>query len=346
MKHLAFLFILLNLTALGQESQFSQYFESWPLTNPAIIGTIPTISFSTNYKRGGNSETENYLELIQGTFSYPFKKVTSKEAHTGSAAVTFFKESRGFQGIYSSQKVLMTGAYSMQLSNFNNQSLIFALQGGVGQNRLSDSNLRWGSQYNPFLGDGFDGTLNGEDINTNPFTYPIFNFGVVYSAFDNENYYIRDKSLIAGISVDNLNKPRVGSGGLGDRRLPRLYKAFGSLKLPLSGRWYIHPSSYLLYSKGSTQINGGLSFSSMLSSVRAQNAVKLIVGSWYRVGDSVIVLMGVDIENFRVGGSVDLNTNSIGQNNELGSGFPTYEVSITYKLVRSSRISSLSNPIF
>ncbi len=336
--------LILSTVTSGQEGQFSQYQTSWIITNPAFLGTIPTVSFNTNFKQGGQKNNDSYFELMQATVTYPFKRVTSKEFQIGGAGLTVFRERRGFQGIYQAQKVLLTGAYAFKLSSFNNQTVIFALQGGVAENRINSDNLQWGSQFNKYI--GFDNQMAGESIPAEPVFYPVFNFGVVYSTYDNENYYIRDHSLVVGLSIDNLNKPKISSVGLGEAKKHRLFKAFASAEFPLLPRLHIHPSTYLLYAKGRTQINTGLYMSTFVSSSQAKQALKLQVGSWYRYGDSIILLAGLDFEDFNVGASLDLNTKTFGVEDGLSSNLPTFEISLSYNLIRSEKSKSVSNPIF
>ncbi|WP_421762828.1 PorP/SprF family type IX secretion system membrane protein [Ekhidna sp.] len=341
---ISFFILLITVSTNGQEGQFSQYFASTSVLNPAFTGTIPNLSFNSNYKRGGSLSQPSFLELMQVTFTYPFKRTTSKDFQIGGAGITFFQERRGFQGVYNTKKVLLSGAYAIRLSRLRNQSMIFGLQGGVTEHRIDGSRLEWGSQFNQFW--GFDNRFAGESVGSSPILYPTFNFGVIYTAYDNENRYVRDKSLLLGISVDNLNRPNVKFDGFEGSRKSFLLKAFGSAKLPLSPRWYIHPSTYVLYSQGQQQINAGVYFTTFVSSARANTAVQLQIGSWYRLEDSIIVLTGFEINNLRLGFSFDLNTQSFDINSESGGNLPTYEISLTYNLDLSNPLRNISSPIF
>lgn len=327
-----------------QEGQFSQYFASTSVLNPSFTGTNPNISFNTNFKRSGNISNESYFELMQATFTYPLKRTTSKDFQIGGAGVTFFRERRGFQGIYSATKVLLSGAYAIKLAKLSNQSIIFGLQGGMVQNQIDGTSLQWGSQFSKYV--GFDDVRNGEAIDSSPITYPTFNFGIIYSAFDNDNFYVRDKSLLVGLSVDNLNQPLVAQEGFGVTQRYRVFRAFGSAKLDVAPRLYLHPSGYALYSRGNTQINAGLYLSSLVSSVRAKTAILIQTGAWYRFGDSIIILGGFQINNMRIGGSFDLNTQSFDINDALGSSLPSYEISLTYDFSIADTFRNVSSPIF
>lgn len=345
MKGLLTIFLtLLHLVGFTQEGQFSQYFASTSILNPSFTGTNPNISFNTNFKRSGNKDTDSYFELLQATFTYPLKRTTSKDFQIGGAGITFFKERRGFQGIYNSQKVLLSGAYALQLAKLSNQQLIFGLQGGVTQSQIDDVGLQWGSQFSRYI--GFDGGRNAEFVRSSPIVYPTFNVGVIYSAFDNDNFYVRDKSILLGISVDNLNEPKVEAEGLGATQRYRVYRGFGSAKFDVAPRLYLHPSAYALYSRGIYQVNAGLYLSTLISSARAKTAVLMQTGAWYRFGDSIILLGGFQINNLRIGGSFDLNASTFDINNALGSSLPSYEISLTYDFSISDTFRNVSSPIF
>ncbi|MEQ9221607.1 MAG: PorP/SprF family type IX secretion system membrane protein [Cyclobacteriaceae bacterium] len=347
-------FGLIALVASAQEGQFSQYFSTTSLLNPAFTGTIPNMTLNTNYKRAGKEENEQYQELIQATFTYPFRKFTSKFNQVGGAGITFFKESRGAFSLYESTKILLNGAYTMRLSRLSNQYLVFGLQGGIVQQKIGQ-NLRWGSQFSRYLGisrngddSGYDGSLAGETIGEASVFYPVFNFGVIYTAFDNANFYIRDKTLTVGLSIDNLNRPTFAYDAAGNIQSQKfwLIKTFGSAKMELGPRWYIYPSAFIAYSQGSVQANAGTYFSTFVSSIRSKTAVMLQMGTWYRVGDSFIGMLGFQVENVKVGFSVDLNHATFELERAEAGSFPTYEISMAFNLNTKSPLGNVSSPIF
>ncbi|MEM7297400.1 MAG: PorP/SprF family type IX secretion system membrane protein [Bacteroidota bacterium] len=308
------------------------------------MAPTPNFSFNTNYKRSSVKGSESFLELMQASISYPLKKRTSKEFQVGAIGASFWKESRGFQGFYTAQKFLMTGAYAIKLSRLSNQKLIFGLQGGIVQNQINDNNFEWGSQFSQYI--GFDDVRPGESVSNDPIFFPTFNFGVIYSTFDNSNYYIRDHSLILGASVDYLNEPAIKQDGFGITTRSRIFKAFAYSSFKMNPRWSISPTGYMLYSDGNSQLNAGLYFSTLISAPRAYNAVVLQAGSWYRIDDSVILLAGFKINELGIGASIDLNTTSFDINDALGNNLPSFEVSLTYNLDLSKTVGNVSSPIF
>ena len=347
MKKTLFILSLFSVFAsYGQESQFSQYFASSSLMNPAFSGTINTINFNSNYKRASDLEREDFIEVMQGTFTYPLRKITTQEEYFGSVGVTFFRERRGYQGAYRHQKVLGNMSYVVNLSELKNQLLIFGVQGGVAQHDISDNGFQWGSQFNKYLSSGYDGSLAGENLSFDPVWYPLINFGVLYTTYDNDDYKIRDYSLSAGISGDNLNRPKLGLLEGEEARRAMLYKAFAVVQLPLGARFYGHPSAYGLYSNGSTQLNVGMYVSTFISSSKAKVGMELQTGAWYRVNDSFIGLIGLKVEQIKVGFSVDFNATNQGVNEQLGTNLMAYELSLAYNFELHKSYRRISNPIF
>lgn len=347
-RYITLFMVLAGPFLKAQEGQFSQYFASTALLNPGFAGITPDLSFNTNYKRGGNPDSDSFVELIQATFIFPFMKVTSKEYQIGGAGLTFTSEKRGVRGTFTVQQVLLSGAYTIKLAELHNQYLTFGVQGGVVQNRLTNSGLTWGSQFNKFLASGFDGSLPGEFSSLEPIIYPTFNVGFMYTAYDNANSYIRDKSLSLGASIENINQSTISfSDGIEELRKHITLKGFGSAKFELHPRWHLYPSTVIVYSQGILQVNTGTYFSTLVSPARSKAAVMIQLGGWYRFNDSIIALAGFQIENIRIGGSVDLNAQTLDTTSDLAnSGQFNYEVSITYNLNHSSAFKKVSSPVF
>ena len=106
-----------------------------------------------------------------------------------------------------------------------------------------------------------------------------------------------------------MNRPVTGKDGGGEIRKNRLYKAFASIKMGLGPRFYIHPSMLALSEANRYQLNIGFYLSTVVNSVRSKTSVLMQLGSWYRQGDSFILLGGLEIERFKLGVSFDLNSN-------------------------------------
>ncbi|MGL1889085.1 MAG: PorP/SprF family type IX secretion system membrane protein [Reichenbachiella sp.] len=338
--------LLLSVCAVGQDAQFSQYFSTTTLINPAIIGTKSEMEFTVNYKRSEQPDKANFSELTQATFIYPIKITTSHEKQLGGVGISVYKERRGYEGAFTSQKILLSTAYSLRMTEIVHSYLSFGLQGGVTQNKMSSEGLTWGSQFNKYY--GYDNTLSGGSISSENVFYPTFNVGIVYTIFDNENIFIRDRSIILGLSADNLNRPNTGQSGDAVFRKNIVYKAFGSIKMDIGqrDRVFIHPSFLTLSDFNYFQINAGAYFSFLINSIKSKTSFMLQIGSWYRVGDSVILMGGFQFEQLKLGVSFDLNTKTATENIIFTQSSPAFEVSLSYIFAKKNKIHKVSNPMF
>ena len=113
----------------------------------------------------------------------------------------------------------------------------------------------------------------------------------------------------------------------------------GIFTIPLYLEW-------LIYSDVNVQFNVGCYFSTIINSVRSKTSVLLHAGSWYRQGDSFIVLGGFSIQQLKIGASFDLNSDSFTENIVFSQSDPSYEISLTYIITRSKKVRRVSNPIF
>ncbi|MEQ9423860.1 MAG: PorP/SprF family type IX secretion system membrane protein [Cyclobacteriaceae bacterium] len=338
--------IILSLSSwavFSQNTQFSQYYASPIFLNPAFAGIIAEPTLSINHKNSGKINDGSFSDLSQLTLSMPYLTTTTKTLQSGGAALSVFREKRGFNGIYVTHKVLGAGAYSLRLDRLRPQYLTFGLQGGIVINSLDTGPLRWGSQYNPYI--GFDDSLPQEDVTANSDAYPVFNFGMIYAVHNHDNIYVRDKSVVVGIAIDNLNVPKTNSG-FGTTRESPVIRLHAASESEINPKTSVHPTLLLLYQSGSYQANVGIYWSRLVSNTLSKKSVLLQVGGWYRLNDSVIGTIGLEVESLRVGFSYDLNTRTFNNNDVTAQNNGALEVSISYRLQKSRSITKISNPLF
>lgn len=341
---ISLLFCFAPFIAKGQSGQFSQFYSSAIFVNPAFAGSNPYLSARLNFNSSKLAADGSMHELSQATVSYPIYQNTSKKYQVGGAGLTFFNEKQGLQGAFSTQKILLAAAYSLKLDRVAEKNLIFGLQGGVVQNRVSMDGLRWASQYNPYI--GFDNSLDSEDLGNLSSYYPVFNFGILYSSVDHQNALFRDRSFIAGLSVDNLNSPRRRIGDFYQAENPLVFKLISTAKFILKPKTYIHPSVLAVYTGQSYQVNLGTYLSHQVNSPASSTAFTLQTGAWYRVLDSFILLAGIKVNDISTGVSYNFNTNNFGGNEIYGQINPSFEISVGYDFNFTSKPSQVNNPLF
>ncbi|MEP4534998.1 MAG: PorP/SprF family type IX secretion system membrane protein [Cyclobacteriaceae bacterium] len=341
-KDLIFIFFLVvSFLGRAQESQFSQFFASSAYLNPGFVGLEPTTSLAINHKSAVTDGEGALKELSHVSVIHPIHKLTSFVSQSAGVGGTFVQEKSGYEGIYQTTQMLLAGAYVIRFDYEGKKLLSFGLQGGIVQTRINTDDLRYGSQYNPYI--GYDNTLAGEEFENYNHIAPVFNYGMVYSYTDHHNPILSQNSMTVGVSIHNINKPR--DGFMSNERRPVQLKAVATARKKTCAYYFLHPSAYVLYVKGSYQINGGLYLSRY---VGAQLNTLLQIGSWYRHNDSFIFLAGMRYQNWKVGFSFDLNSKAINQNEVLNiqTFDPTVEVSFGYSFSFKDKLVRATNPLF
>lgn len=337
--------IFLNFMVIhtyAQDPQFSQYYASLSYLNPALTGVEKDIYFGINYRSQWNSLESSYT-TGQFSFNYPLMVKGSEYKHVGGLGLSVFNDVTGINGEFETYGVSFSGAYNVTLNR--DQMLFMGLQAGIIQKNIDLSNLRWGSQYDAFI--GYDNRITpsvGEVSEQNNF--PVFNAGILWHYEKvKRNYIGTDFKSFAGLAVSNLNNPDESLLQDGTSPLPLLYKLHGGMELTLSHYLKFSPNFLVMRQNSRYQINTGAYITiTKFGNPYARNSrlFDLQVGAWYRFKDSFIFMLGADMRNFNVGFSYDLNTSTLRYNN-LVSG--TYEISMAYRIVKGKGLRRFSTPL-
>ncbi|RED97029.1 PorP/SprF family type IX secretion system membrane protein [Marinoscillum furvescens] len=332
--------IIWSFAAQGQNTQFSQFFATSAYLNPAFVGLQSSTRMDLNYKSGVNGNGHALQELTHASFIHPIQKVTSFASRSAGVGLTFVQEKSGYEGIYQTTNVLLSSSYVLNLDYQGTKFLSFGVQGGVIQNKLDLSELKYGSQFNPYY--GYDDSLPAELIAEGSKFAPTFNVGAVLQTTDHKNPLLSQNSLLLGLSVHSINRPADGFNSNTNR--PMQFKGIVSARKKVSQLFFLHPSGYVQYLQGSVQINSGL----YLSRYVGRNLTTIIqLGTWYRFNDSFIFLSGVKHKQWKAGISIDLNANTL-TNSEIipEDSRTTYEVSFSYSFQFKNVMVDVSNPLF
>lgn len=329
-----------GLAATAQETQFSQFFATSAYLNPAFVGLESSTRLDLNYKSGFSGDGHALQELTHASFIHPIQKVTSFASRSAGLGLTFVQEKSGHEGIYQTTNVLLSSSYVLNLDYQGTRFLSFGVQGGVIQNKLNFSGLKYGSQFNPYY--GYDDSLPAELLADGSKFAPTFNVGMVLQTTDHRNPLLSQNALVLGVSVHSINQPADGFNSKANR--PMQVKGIASARKKLGRQFFVHPSAYLLYMQGSVQINSGMYISRYVG--RSLSTV-LQVGAWYRFNDSFIFLTGIKHKQWKAGLSLDLNANTL-TNNEVipKDSRSTFEVSFSYRFQFKNVMVDVSNPLF
>lgn len=327
-------------TLQAQDPQFSQYYSTPLLTNPAMAGAASDINFGVSYNRS-KLNLEKPRELMQFSSIIPvFRSTGSQAAHIGGIGATVYQDKLD---IWKELGIYVSAAYNVPLNFDKSEMVIFALQGGFVQKSVDESLLQLGSQYSPFV--GFDPSQAANStLETDRTSFPVINAGVMYFFNPQRNFLIYTGSAFGGIAVSNANRPDESFLGDGSNKVPLILKGHTGVEFYLTSKLKWSPQILVLYRNPSFQFNAGTYFSyNMSGGGMNSRTFEAILGMWYRWADAAIFSVGLNTGSLTVGFSYDFNQTSITQDfNSLGGAF---EVSLQYRILRNLGLRSISTPL-
>lgn len=274
---------LFNLKA--QDPQFTQFYANPLYLNPAFAGTARCPRIAMNYRNQWPSLASQGNSYV--TYSASYDMHVNALAGGIGVLVTTDNQANG--------RLKTTNAsfiYSYLAPITREFSLKFALQATYLQKTLDTQHgLTFGDMIDPRRGFVWN---TAETQPSNNKIAADFSAGVLgYS----KNYFF-------GIAANHLNQP--DEGLLGYSKLPAKFTVHGGtiISLEKGNESYISPNILFQAQQKFTQLNLGLYY---------VNGA-FVAGLWYRTGDAVIALVGLQNGNFKFGYSYDVTVTKLAGN--------------------------------
>ena len=314
--HSVALIIVISLhTASAQDLHFSQYFNSPLLINPANTGFIPDGDYrlGINYRNQWASITNNPYKTMS---AFGDAQLFGDRFENGWVGVggALLRDVAG-SGNLKSTRAFGSVAYHQALGLASLLSAGFNV--GWVNKRVDFAKLTFDNQWN---GKFFDlAAPSGEAFSTNQINYFSLQAGLNYAYYPNENTYLN-----AGISVSNINRPRESffATDVADARIARRYTLFLNGSFRASDAWIVNPNVYVSKMSTATEYVAGVNAQRDLS---GDGNTQLIVGTYYRVSDAIIPMVGFQQNGYRLTFSYDATASSLTKYNASRGA---YEVSI------------------
>ncbi|MEM6737339.1 MAG: PorP/SprF family type IX secretion system membrane protein [Bacteroidota bacterium] len=335
--------VFLVMLSHAQDSQFSQYFAASLYLNPAFSGIYNEPSLHINHKRQlQTSEVVN--ELTQVSIILPIKSKQPNERSNGGFGLMAFNEQM-FQEVYKRNSVFLNYAHNFKFGPLGSYLVSVGVQGGYDMRRLTFNGLKWGSQFNPFI--GFDEAL---PVPVNEFNDQIQNFllngGIMYYFNPDRNYFLFNYSGFVGISATNLNRPNTSFSVAEDGADPILLKYNGGIEFKIK-KFFVTPSLLFMYLRRNYQYNAGVNLSWGPETGRySSHGTQLLFGTWYRFRDSFIFMGGIRVNKLTVRASYDMNSALFVENRDFDLAQNSVEISLQYYFSNKRSIKKFSNPLF
>lgn len=306
-------FLICNWSiGIAQDFHFSQFDQTPLLINPAYAGTFGgTHRVIMNYRDQWRAFGAPYKTYA---LSYDFMLIKEKWDKTKIAGGLFiFRDQAGYSNLSSTQVQL---SLSSIISLNENHGLSVGLQGGFAQKAIDLSEVSTDNQFS-------NGTHNqkdpiGETNNYNSRSYGDFTGGLAWHYVKNEINPFADNQIKAtiGFALYHINRPKQEFYDLNKDRLYSKMSIHGYGLIGFKGTQLAMTPSFLILSQGPTkEILAGTMFRYRIRegglSKKFDQQAAISIGAHYRFGDAIIPGFLLEIANFRLGVSYDINTSKL-----------------------------------
>jgi type IX secretion system PorP/SprF family membrane protein len=303
--YFALLLIIFCGSSFAQDIHFSQYAAS-PLTlNPALTANINGVfRVAANYRNQWFTiPTLNAVspyQTYQVSFDAPILR--EKLGNDGLGFGGMFYADKAGDGALTTFCGMASVAYHKAVDRYGRGRVSLGIQAGVVSKQIKMQNLIFESQLDNY---GWNSSLfNGEtNFNNKAILYPDVNVGGLWTHApkDNLRYYI-------GFSANHLSRPRESFLQDATNRLGIRYNAHAGMEIFLNRDYSfsLSPTFLFMLQNNAQQYNFGLGLNYWVN-----DNVAVFGGGWYRVKDAVILNVGAEFYNVRLGVSYDVNHSSL-----------------------------------
>lgn len=297
------IYFISNTLLFAQDAQMSQFYASPIYTNPAFAGSEKKLRIASSIRSQYTTLNNNYK-----TTAFSIDGYSSKYKCGLALMASYDLAGDGFL-----QTINIAGVYSYNLPINRKWALNTAIQGAIIQRTYDIEKLKFGDQFNEFV--GFT-NLPSKDLNNLSFqgvTFPNFSIGMLaYS-----------KLFYGGFAVHNIFEPNqtfINNNNINNEvPLSRRFSANVGLNVFLNKSRFsennnlLSPNILIMKQLNFYQINIGMYLKNK----------SFTLGTWIRQtsrnSDAMIFLIGVKLPNFRIGYSYDLPLTklTIGGSHEL-----------------------------
>jgi type IX secretion system PorP/SprF family membrane protein len=265
----------------AQDPQFTQFYANPLYLNPAFAGTARCPRICMNYRNQWPNISGNYV-------TYSFSGDMHVDALAGGVGLLVTTDNQAHGTLKTTNASFL---YSYQAVINREFSLKFGLQATYLQKALDPESLTFGDMIDARR--GFVWHTN-EPMPARNKVAADFSAGILgYS-----------KHYFFGATAHHMNRP--DEGLLGEARLPAKFTIHGGaiISLEKGDESYISPNILFQSQQEFKQLNLGLYY----------KKDAFVAGLWYRNGDAVIALVGIQNDNFKFGYSYDVTISSLAGN--------------------------------
>jgi type IX secretion system PorP/SprF family membrane protein len=298
----------------AQDLNFSQYFNTPLLVNPANTGFNPDF----DYRVGGNFRTQwaSVGSPYRTTTAWGDTKLFGNRFENGWMGIgaSFQRDDAGSGNLVGTSAAVSIAYHQM----LGYKSLLSAgFSAGYAAKRVDISKLTFDNQWN---GQFFESTIPpNEPFAFSQVGYFDLGMGINYALFASENAYFN-----AGISIMHVNRPSESffSNTVSDGKINMRYTFFANASIKLQDLWIVNPNIYVSSKTSTNEIVLGFNANRNLSGDGVQ---QMILGLYYRNNDALIPMVGYQINDLKITVNYDATISTL---KSLNGTRGAYELSI------------------
>ena len=329
---------------IGQEVRFSQYNAAPVQLNPASPGTVANTTLGLNYRiqqLGIIAYKTGYVSVMLPLYADP----DSYDAlPIGGIGVGVLSDLAGEQNELQTYQVDLAGAYNLRLNRAQTHYVTFGVQASYQQTNVDYGVLTWPSQITYR---GFEGPSPPDGMYASRVGSFRFNTGLIwtYDPMRNSWKKLARYRLHLGAAFSNLNEPDYRFLQDRSHRLPRVYKVHGGGQFHPTARLSVSPGFFIIAQETLVQYAGGavLGIHVPPDTPTTPSDFRLLLGSWYRYQDAVVLLIGASSHQFDAALSYDANASPDRRNIARQH---TLELSLAYRFLNKRTPQLHPTPLF
>lgn len=328
----SFLLSTFPFSAIGQDIHFSQYNLTPLVINPAQAGAYKNFEVIANYKSQWTSISPNAYKTIMLAADGRLMQKKWKTSWLGTG-INLFQDKAG-EGSMKTMQANISFGYHTQLND--NNVLGGCLLAGFAGRSIDYSKLTWDEQYDPNSTGGVNTSLpSGEESlqGKNKFGYPDFGLGILYQFNKGQMYSTANDMIIihAGLALTHLNKPKYSYYGSDEKLYMKTVGHLDALIGVKNTNLAIAPGFLYMGQGPSGEFLPGMYFRYMLrEESKFTGFVKgasIMVGTHLRIKDAFIPSVQLEIAEYTLGISYDMNVSGL---KSATSGKGGFEISLRY----------------
>ena len=321
---------ILNVTPVaGQDIHFSQYNLTPLIINPGQAGAYRNFEGILNYKNQWTSISPNAYKTINMAFDSRLMQEKWKTSWL-AAGINIFQDKAGDGNMKTTQGNLSFGYHTM----LNDKNILGGcLQAGFASRSIDYTKLTWDEQYQN--GTYTSTNPSGEEAlqGSNKFGYPDFSLGIVYQFNKGQMYSTANDMIVihSGFALHHLNKPKYSFYASDEKLFMKTIGHVDALIGIKNTNLALVPGFLYMGQGPSHEVLPGMYFRYMLrEESKFTGYVKgasLMVGTHMRVKDAFIPSIQLEIAEYTLGISYDMNVSGL---KTATSGKGGFEISLRY----------------